>query len=64
MLIFYTACSSMHNGQSMFLISTQTSGNFRTLTIYMSEEDGCDGTVVVKKLPWCSESKESINVYT
>ena len=28
----------------------------------MSEEDGCDGTIVVKKLPWGSESKESINV--
>ena len=32
---------------------------------YMSEdEDGCDGTIVVKKLPWRSESKERINVYT
>ena len=30
---------------------------------YMSE-DGCDGTIVVKKLPWRSESKERINVYT
>ena len=28
------------------------------------EEDGCDGTIVAKKLPWRFESKESINVYT
>ena len=27
-------------------------------------KDGRDGTIVVVKLPWRSESKESINVYT